>query len=182
MGLMIHSLDEIPSNAKRDYYLYLLDYGWKEPLSQTIVDNFEKIADSASKSNSVFIKGTIGSHVDNEILSWHHINGENGEKILPAILITTLNPHLFKELEILHKNELNTKIILIPLKKCCKSSTEVINLINQIFKDINDKKPLEKFEVFKEMKRGIGKRILDGVILKPTISGIGFDLKAFFKK
>jgi hypothetical protein len=82
VGLMIHSLEEIPSNVKRDYYLYLLDYGWKEPLSQTIIDNFDKISDSASKTNSVFIKGTIGSHVDNEILSWHHINAENGEEVL----------------------------------------------------------------------------------------------------
>jgi len=182
MGLMIHSLEEIPSNVHRNYYLYLLDYGWKEPLSQTIVDNFDRIADSASKSNSVFIKGTVGSHVDNEILSWHHINGENGEEILPSILVTTLNPQLFKELEIMNKNELNAKIILIPLNKCCKSSTDVVNLIKQIFKDINDKKPLRKFVVFKKMKNGIGRRFLDGVILKPSISGIGFDLKAFFSK
>lgn len=182
MGLIIHSLEEIPSNVERNYYLYLLDYGWIEPLSQAVVDNFDKISDQASKSNAVFIKGTTGSHVDNEILSWHHINGENAEDILPAILITTSNPHKFKELESLGTKDLNTKFILIPLRKCCKSSTEVISLINQIFHDINDKKELKNFSIAKNMKKGIGNYILDGVILQPNFYGVGFNLKTFFNK
>jgi hypothetical protein len=36
MGLMIHSLCELPaakSLYKRDFYVYLLDYGWEEALS-----------------------------------------------------------------------------------------------------------------------------------------------------
>ena len=90
MGLMIHSLEQIPENIEREYFLYLLDYGWAEPLSETIKNNFSLIADNASRNNAIFIKG-IGSHVDSQILSWHHINGEEGEDMLPAILITTLN-------------------------------------------------------------------------------------------
>lgn len=182
MGLLVHSLQEIPSNVQREYYLYLLDYGWKEPLSKTISENLDKIADYASKSNSVFIMGTHGSHVDSEILSWHHINGEEGKKVLPSILITTLNPFLFKELEFKGGKELNGKIILIPLNKCCKTTSEVVLMINQIFSDIREQKPLEKFAVLKKMKKGVGKRLLDGAILQPNISGIGFDLKSFFKK
>ena len=182
MGLMVHSLEEIPANVKRNYYIYLLDYGWNEPLSDVINKNFQKISDQASKSNSVFIKGTIGSHVDNEILSWHHINGESGEEVLPAILITTLNPHAFRNLEFPELKEINSKIILIPLKKCCESSTEVISLINQIFKDINERKKLKNFSIAKEMKKVIGKRLLDGVILQPSFYGVGFDFKKFFNK
>ena len=182
MGLMIHSLEEIPKNVERNYYIYLLDYGWDEPISNVLKNNFDKIADSASKSNSVFIKGTEGSHVDSEILSWHNINGEPGEDVLPSILITTMNPHLFRELEFKSTKELKSKIILIPLRKCCSNSTEVILLIKKIFDDINKNMELKDFTVHKEMNKGIGKRFLDGVILKPSFQGIGFDFKAFFNK
>jgi hypothetical protein len=182
MGLMIHSLEEISPSIKRDYYIYLLDYGWKEPLSNIIIDNFDRISSKASMNKSVFIKGTIGSHVDNEILSWHHINGEDGENVLPSILITKLNPHLFKELNVVNKENNDSKIILIPLKKYCKSSTDVISLINQIFYDISANKELKNFKIAKKMNRGLGKRFLDGVILKPSFSGIGFDLNKFFQK
>ena len=34
MGLMIHSLGEIPADVQRGYYVYLLDYGWDEPLAK----------------------------------------------------------------------------------------------------------------------------------------------------
>lgn len=181
MGLMIHSLDVIPANVNKDYYLYLLDYGWKEPLSEVISNNLDKISDLASKNNSVFITGTVGSHVNNEILSWHHINGENGDDILPAILITTVNPHLFRELEFSNKKILKSKMILIPLKKCCKTSTDVISVIRRIFKDINNNNILSEFSVQKEMKKGVAKRFWDGVILQPNFNGVGFDFKKFFK-
>lgn len=180
MGLMIHSLSEIPENVERDYYLYLLDYGWEEPLSNTIISNFGKIAREASQSNSIFITGTVGSHVDTEIMSWHHINGENADGLFPAILITKDNPHIFREMN--HKPSLKSKIIIIPLKACCSSSTDVINLISKIFTDIKDKKELKDFKITKEMKKGIGRRLLDGVILEPKIAGMGFNLKAFFKR
>lgn len=183
MGLMIHSLNEIPESIERNYYIYLLDYGWKEPLSEVITQNYTKIADISSKHNAVFISGTIGSHVNNEILSWHKINGENGELILPALLITTENPHIFRNAACGSSAEqLDSKIILIPLKKHCKTSTDVITLIEQIFNDVQNSSELKNFEVKKEMKNGIWKRLLDGVILEPNISGIGFNLKKFFRK
>jgi len=182
MGLMVHSLFEIPENVNRSYYIYLLDYGWKEPLSEAIKQNFEKIADLASKTNAVFIKGTDGSHVDNEIMSWHNINGENGEEVLPAILITMENPHVFRKMDIPSKKDFDSKIILIPLRKCCASTSEVITLITKIFNDIKDKKEIKDFKIKREMKKGVGRRFLDGVILEPNFSGIGFNLKKFFKK
>ncbi len=183
MGLMVHSLDEIPESVDRNYYIYLLDYGWKEPLSEVITQNYTQIADISSKHSAVFISGTIGSHVNNEILSWHKINGENGELILPALLITTENPHIFRKAACGSSAEqLDLKIILIPLKKYCKTSTDVITLIEQIFNDIQHGCELENFEVKKEMNNGIWKRLFDGVILEPNISGIGFNLKKFFRK
>lgn len=183
MGLMVHSLAEFPENVKRNYYIYLLDFGWEEPLSKIIHDNYSKIAAFTSQNNAVFITGVHEYHVDNEILSWHHINGERGEDILPALLITTENPHVFNQMEELGRaSDRDSKIILIPLKKYCKTSTDVITLIDQIFNDIQNGSELKNFEVKKEMKNGIWNRLLDGVILEPNISGIGLNLKKFFRK
>ncbi len=41
---------------------------------------------------------------------------------------------------------------------------------------------LKNFGVKKEMTKGLWKRLLDGVILEPNISGVGFNLKKFFRK
>lgn len=40
MGLMVHSLEGIPEGHHRDYYIYLLDYGWNEPLGDALKKNF----------------------------------------------------------------------------------------------------------------------------------------------
>ncbi len=44
MGLMVHSLDGIPEEHHRDYFIYLLDYGWNEPLSDALRNNFGHMA------------------------------------------------------------------------------------------------------------------------------------------
>ena len=58
MGLMIHSLGELPIEAKREYYLYLLDYGWHEDLTGVLYKNFEKMADLASRHDAVVFRPT----------------------------------------------------------------------------------------------------------------------------
>lgn len=49
MGLMVHSLQNIPESKNRDYLIYLLDYGWDEPISKGLRDNFDKMAEIAAK-------------------------------------------------------------------------------------------------------------------------------------
>jgi hypothetical protein len=44
MGLYVHSLAEIPTGAERSYYLYLLDYGWEEPLGKSDANGRARIA------------------------------------------------------------------------------------------------------------------------------------------
>lgn len=87
MGLYIHSLAELPVEAMRSYYVYLLDYGWEESLGDAVRKNIPKMADLASKSDAVVIYGPRGLHFEDEVLSWHNVNGERGEDILPAILL-----------------------------------------------------------------------------------------------
>lgn len=180
MGLMIHSLGEIPAHAERDYYLYLLDYGWEEPIRDSLVANFQNMADRASRTNSVVFKGTVGHHFSDEVLSWHNVNGIDGESCLPAILITTRNPNEFRDTGNGARNNIDHNLLLIPLNDLCKTATEVVELVEKIFNDIENKKSLADFDVAKEIKAGQSKSIVDALILQPNISGVGIDLKKIF--
>ena len=101
MGLIVHSLENIPKSARRDYFIYLLDYGWHEPISQALRNNFENMAQLASKSKAVIIKGTRLRDFENEVLSWHHINNEDAENLLPALHQSHQSPinHIHKTFE-----------------------------------------------------------------------------------
>lgn len=184
MGLMIHSLGELPIEAKREYYLYLLDYGWDEPLADVLYKNFGKMADLASRHNAVVMRGTVGTHFTDEVLSWHHVNGQPGEEILPAILISTIHPQYFQMHTEKQEPSSTARMLLIPLRKVCKNTSDVVILIEKVFRDIKDKKGLPDFEVAKELKKGKRGALLDALILQPNFAGMGLDLKAvakFFK-
>ena len=152
MGLWIQSLENIPIEAERDYFIYLLDYGWNEPLGEALMKNYEKMASIAAENKAVVIRGTHRVHFEDEVLSWHNINGENAEEILPAILITNRHPRKFKESYNASRSgrvENDLKLILIPLKKFCKSTTEVVGLIEKVFNDVKNNKDLDDFRVGK---------------------------------
>ncbi|MCB9148683.1 MAG: hypothetical protein H6641_07970 [Caldilineaceae bacterium] len=180
MGLMIHSLAKVPLNAERDYYIYLLDYGWKEPIANTLRHNFSNMARLASETDSVVLMGLEGSHFNDEVLSFHQINGQPGEEILPAILITTRHPHKFNEensyIRATRKVDFDDRMLLIPLQKICKSPAEVVQLIEKIFVDIKAKKALSSFQVVRELTRGKQGAFVDALILEPNIAGIGVNL------
>lgn len=190
MGLMIHSLEGLSKGHHRDYFIYLLDYGWEEPLSDALRKNFGKMADLASKNtDAVVIMGTeVGTHFSDEVLSWHSINGDdaNKENLLPAILITNRHPAEFRKRAMREGDqaEANLKMILFPLKKHCKNTTEVVTLIQQIFNSINLGKDLDNFGIAKVKKKGIGGALANAILLEPNFSGIGFSfnkLIAYFK-
>jgi hypothetical protein len=176
MGLMIYSLDSIPLSASRDYFIYLLDYGWDEPISNIIMRNYDEMAKISAEHEAVVIKGTVAAHFNNEVLSWHNFNGQSTDDLLPAILITNKHPVSFRESNVEHsyKNkgiytfwDDELKMILIPLRYVCASETDVINIIRSIFKDIKSGKKLENFSVAKDLKKGV--------------NGIGFDIGNFMK-
>jgi len=181
---MIHSLDNIPKSAHRDFFIYLLDYGWQEPISQALRDNFDKMAEIASKNRAVVIKGTDVAHFENEVMSWHQINNENAEGLLPALLITNKHPEYFRfangefsgrrNILRIEENKDDIKLILVPFKNFCKTTSDVITLIEKIFNDIIAEKDLSEFRIAKEMNKGIGKAIVDSIILEPNFSGLGF--------
>lgn len=184
MGLMVHSLENIPLGAKRDYFIYLLDYGWNEPISEALRQNFDKMAHESAVNKAVIIKGTVGEHFQNEVFSWHQINGMNGEEILPALLISNMHPSYFRDhvrdekwgKTLLNQTE-NMKLILIPFKKFCKTGAEAVELIQKIFTDIRNEKDISDFSIAREMNAGRGRAIVDALILEPNFAGIGVDFK-----
>jgi len=193
MGLMIHSLDNIPKDARRDYFIYLLDYGWEEPISQALRNNFDKMAEIASNNKAVVIKGTEVAHFQNEVMSWHRINNEDAEDLLPGLLITNKHPDYFRDSNENYSGRRNTirldknedlKMILIPFKRMCKSTSEVVSLIEKVFNDIKAEKDLVDFRVGMELNKGVGRAIVDSIILEPNFSGLGFSfnrLKTYLK-
>lgn len=106
MGLYVHSLERLPADLERDYYIYVLDYGWDEPIGESLRQNFQRMADLAARNKAMVIAGleprsfvdqVFSVHVDAPQFSWQTINGESGETLLPAIMITTIQPLRFKE-------------------------------------------------------------------------------------
>jgi hypothetical protein len=179
MGLYIHSLGEIPAGAKRSYYVYLLDYGWDESLGSAVRNNLLQMADKASRSDAVVIHGPRGVHFEDEVLSWHHVNREPSDELLPALMVTTRHPATFKESLHPGQNIENHRdsLLLVPLKKVCKTPDDVVATVDALFEDIRAKKELKGFRVAKEMKRGRGGALVDALILEPNFSGLGVDLK-----
>ncbi len=182
MGLYVHSLGEIPSGAKRAYYLYLLDYGWEEPLGNAVRANLLAMADRASQSNAAVIHGPRGVHFADEVLSWHSVNGQNARNILPAILITTRHPSSFRESFAAPQSKKQSRdaLLMVRLRKACKSPDDVVELIQRVFDDIKSQRRLSEFRIAKQMRRGVAGAFVDAVILQPEVGGVGFDLKKFF--
>lgn len=70
--------------------------------------------------------------------------------------------------------EPDLKMILIPLKKFCQSTTDVVSLIEKLSNDVKAEKDLDEFRISKEIKKGLGKAVADAIILEPNFAGIGF--------
>ncbi|MHB9024850.1 MAG: hypothetical protein ACYC7E_11860 [Armatimonadota bacterium] len=178
MGLYVHNIGNLPVDDSRKYFLYVLDYGWQEPLTDTLVANFRNMARMASETKSVVVAGIDPVHFANEVFSWHGINGEDGEKMLPALMITTLHPSYFRD----HNHEgdrtaVDDALLLIPLKKVCKTNDEVVELIKMIFADIRQGKALSGFHIAKTLRKDGIRRFADAVILEPSFAGVGIDVK-----
>ena len=190
MGLVIRSLDDLPDESDREYYIYLLDFGWNEPLGQALKDNFDRIATSVSNHKGVVIRRSFDSvHYNDEVLSYHSINGEDVEEegLLPAILITNRHPTEFKKRaennkQTNEKPDPNFGMVIIPLKKVCETTTDVVDILIKIINDVRNKKDLNNFKVAKELKPGVGKAIAKALILEPNFYGIGFSFERLKKE
>jgi len=164
--------------------MYVLDYyNWDEPIGNTLRSNFDRMAEFASKNDAVVVQPVGESHFFSELLSWKSINGMNPEDILPAIMITSIHPKYFLERdnqECFGELTPESEIIFIKLKEVCKTTDDVIKIIEQLFSDIKEGKSISNFEVAKEQKVGKGRALADSLILKPSLFGLGVDIKQAF--
>lgn len=183
MGLMVHSLSEFPVTAEREYYLYVLRGSWDGDIQSALQANFTAMSDAASRTNSAIIFGTECHHFQNEVFSWHNINGESAEPLLPAILITTVHPSKFRDEtdSFWYGKSQEHFMVLVPLREVVESGQDVANVMRTIFEDIKSKKVLSNFEVSKQLKPNRVNAFMAGVQLKPSFMGVGFDLKAIPK-
>lgn len=186
MGLMVHSLEGIPDEHHRDYFIYLLDYGWNEPLSDVLRKNFGRMATLASEQKNavVVMHPDTGVHFSDEVLSWHSINGDDAEReqLLPAILVTNRHPAAFRRKAmgmIDEQSDENLKLVLFPLKKHCNNTTEVVDLIQRIFSKIKEGQDLDDFTVTKQKRMGVGGAFANSIILEPNFAGMGFSFNKF---
>jgi len=185
MGLKIHTLAEIPDSISKSYYIYILDYyNWDEPIGNTLRNSFDKLAEFASKNDSVVIQGISESHFYSELMSWKSINGIDPKDLLPALMITTIHPKYFESghnIELQDEEIPDDKIVFLEIGKICKIPQDVIKLIEKVFKDIRDKKEIRNFKVKKELKSGVGKILNDTIILEPNIAGFGVNINNLFR-
>jgi hypothetical protein len=184
MGLKISTVAAIPVNVEREYYLYILDYyNWDEPISKTLRDSFDKIAEFAAENNSVVIQGIPESHFYSELFSFESVNGIDPKELLPALMITKIHPNYFlmrdQGKSIL--KEPDDSIIFLEIGKICKTPQDVIRIIEKVFSDIRQNKEIGDFQIKKELKSGIGKILNDTIILEPNIAGVGVNINSIFK-
>ncbi|WP_221452745.1 hypothetical protein [Mucilaginibacter sp. FT3.2] len=171
MGLYVESLNNLPAGGSRDYYIYLLDYGWDTPIGNALNQNYERMVTIAARNNAVVIRGTNRVHFEDEVLSWHNINGQDAQDLLPAILLTNRNPHHFKystRPEDANPVEKDLRLILIPLKKFCRNAEEVVQLIEKLFDDIIQQKALKDFRVAEEVVKDNRRAMADLITLAPS--------------
>ena len=183
MGLVVHSLSEFPVNAERNYYVYVLRGSWDSDIERALEANFLAMSDAASRSNSAVVFGTQGHHFQNEVFSWHRINGEEAEPLLPAILITTVHPNKFRNENdpFWHGKAKDNFMVLVPLRDVVKNGKDVTSVMREVFEDIKSSKTLSEFEVAKQLNSGRTSAFMEGLVLKPSIMGVGFDLKSIPK-
>ena len=72
MGLMVYSLDNVPKEAKRDYYIYLLDYGWdwQCSISDILNKNFAKMSEISAKNSVVERSVFLGFEAEFECVGY----------------------------------------------------------------------------------------------------------------
>ncbi|MCW5725460.1 MAG: hypothetical protein KIS81_10970 [Maricaulaceae bacterium] len=188
MGLKVSTISRLPLDTGRDYFVYFLDYGWTDPFSDALYQNFDRLASGLSGHRGVVVAGLNRQEFADEVLSWHRVNNEPASEILPAILISGCHPAEFNERNEFSREWRKSKsgarkyqgAILLPLREVCRTPDDVPIIIAQILQSIQDRQAIEGFEFGRVSKGRHGDPEM--VILQPNISGVGIDLKAVWRR
>lgn len=179
MGVKISSLAQIPADIDIKYYVYLLTSHFQYEADIALREAFDILAREAGKQDFVVIQGYVGEF-GGEVMNAYSIDGLDSKEILPALLISSVNPHKFKKVTSIDREgpfRQDEKIILISLKQKGITRDDVYRIIESILKDIKKGEKLSNFEVSKTKRT----RFLDALILEPNFAGFGIDLKKIWK-
>ena len=188
MGLKVTTIKRLPEKTGRDFFIYFLDYGWDNELTDAMYRNFDAFAAIAAENRSLLIAGLNRSEFANEVLSWHQINHEPADHLLPAIMIADIEPT-----ELANKTSFEPlqhdkrpppsnpeRFVLIPLREICKTDADVTTLLQTIARNLKSGRVLSKFEIKRVKARG-NSTPANMVVLQPNFAGLGVDLKEVFK-
>jgi len=190
MGLKVTTLARLPAKTDRAFFVYFLDYGWDDELTGAMYANFDVFAGVAADNRSLLIAGLNRTEFANEVLSWHHVNSEPADELLPAIMVTDVEPHALAAASefdfgaVRHHPRSRAaypeRFLLIPLREFCKTAADVTALLQALAEDLRSGRPLAGFEIRRIKAKGAN-AAADMVVLQPNVAGIGVDLKEIFK-
>ena len=175
MGVKITSLTQIPSDLDLSYYVYLLTSGYPYGVERGLRRSFEIFAREAGEGDFVAFEGLVGEF-GGEVMNAYSIDGIDVDEILPALLISTVNPHQFKAVHSIDKSgpfQENERVILVSLRQLCSKEDDVYDLVRSIIQDMREGKELSNFASNDERKT----KFLDAMVLEPNFVGLGVNLK-----
>lgn len=190
MGLKVTTLARLPEETGRAFFVYFLDYGWDDELTRAMYANFNALASVASENRGLFIAGLNRTEFANEVLSWHRVNSDSADELLPAIMVTDVEPRTLAG-----SNEFDfgsirnhprsraawpARFLLIPLREVCMTTADVTALLQVLAVDLRSGRSLSGFEIQRVKAKGAN-AAADMVVLQPNIAGIGVDLKEVFR-
>jgi len=185
MGLHVTSVAEIASKTEGlrgvDYFVYFLNY---YQISDDVVDAFIQeipaLEGHFSKlGNAVLVTSIRNRDFYSDVLSWHNIVGLDAEKVCPCLLICTLAPSEFNQIETKQKSDDGERPwVILELKKYGNTPEDLRELLKKVVSAISRGKGLTEFEesdVFLYENRPI-------ITGKPKLYGVEFDIGSVFQK
>lgn len=188
MGLKVSTIARLPLDSERDYFVYFLDYGWDDSFSEVMYKNFDKFASGLAGQKGLVIAGLNRQEFADEVLSWHRLNGEPTDELLPAILVSGCHPEEFKRSNKFDRGwregsegvRKHDGAILIPLRNVCKNPDEVVPIISSILGSIRNRQKIEEFDILHQM--GGSDEKAEIFVLQPNLYGLGVDLRAIWQR
>ena len=171
MGYMISSLGKLPIEEDVEFYIFVINGGWRGGPTGIISQNFERIARDIGPQ-AVIAKGFEGTSWSNEICEKYL-----GKKhtvlfsFLPALLITDSHPERLKP---------ESMRLLMPLREV----EDWFGTFDQFFSSLIRFVRHKDTEFLKRFKDGtnMSDEALKIVELKPNFFGIGVNLNRLIKK
>ena len=175
MGVKVTSIAQIPSDLDIAYYIYLLVSRFPYPSSRALERAFDIMAREAGTGDFVALQGTT-HEFGGEVMNAYSVDGIPVDEILPAVLITSVNPHQFEQVRSIDTTgpfQPGERVVLISLRDENITEGYVFKLLEGIIADIRAGKELRNFSCATNKKS----RFLDALILEPNFYGVGFKPK-----